>query len=73
MMTDSSTHLSYDDNSSTHIYYDDKTRQLTLAMMTDFFNILIAYKWLVAFSRHMITLPNVPLPSTFRNSKSSSV
>ncbi len=42
-------------------------------MITSFFNILIAYKWPDAFSRQRITLPNVPLPSTFKNSKFSNV
>lgn len=44
---------------------------VTLAMMTCFFKILMAYRWLVVFSLHRITLPKVPFPRTFRNSKSS--
>ncbi len=42
-------------------------------MMTSFLRILMAYKWLVAFSRHRITLPKVPLPRTLMNSKFSNV
>ena len=42
-------------------------------MMTSFLRIFIAYSWLVAFSRHKMTLPKVPLPSTLRNSKFSKV
>lgn len=42
-------------------------------MITSFFKIFIAYSFAVAFSRHRITLPNVPLPNTLRNSKFSSV
>lgn len=33
----------------------------------------MAYNVAVDFSRHKITLPNVPLPSTFKNSKFSNV
>ena len=44
---------------------------LTFCIITAFFRILIAYRWLVAFSLHKITLPNVPLPSIFKNWKSS--
>lgn len=43
----------------------------TLAIITAFLRILMAYSWLVAFSLHMMTLPKVPLPRTFRKSKSS--
>ena len=39
--------------------------------MTCFFKILIASRWAVCFSLQRITLPKVPFPSTFRNSKSS--
>ena len=42
-------------------------------IITSFFKIFMAYSWLVAFSRHKITLPKVPLPKTLRNSKFSNV
>lgn len=45
----------------------------SFCMTTSFFSILMAYKVSVDFSRHKITLPNVPLPKTFKNSKFSSV
>ena len=45
----------------------------SLRIITSFRNILIAYKWPVAFSLQRITFPNVPFPRTFKNSKFSSV
>lgn len=44
---------------------------LTFWMITCFFNILIANRWPVTFSLQRMTFPNVPFPSTFKNSKSS--
>lgn len=48
-------------------------KKLTFATMTDFLSIFMAKSSLVAFSRHRITFPKVPLPRTLRNSKSSIV
>lgn len=43
---------------------------LTFAIITSFFKIFIAQYFPLAFSRTRITLPNVPLPSSFKQSKS---
>lgn len=45
----------------------------SFCIIASFFSILIAYRCAVAFSLHKITLPNVPLPKTFKNSKFSNV
>lgn len=42
-------------------------------IITSFFRILMAKSFPVVFSRQRITLPNVPFPSTFKNSKFSRV
>ncbi len=44
----------------------------TLATMTAFLRIFMAWNWAVRFSLTRMTLPKVPLPRTSRNSKSVS-